>query len=101
MKIPPSDVTSSASAEEPKQLVKPKRRGVKGVGVALAGVLLFGGGFWFGKVTTDPTASEDYAALDATGQSAASNRDAYRTRWPHWKQKCRKRTTPSYSVKLR
>ncbi|WP_425859646.1 hypothetical protein [Arthrobacter sp. TWP1-1] len=90
MKIPPSDVTSSSSTssaippvppaprEAPKQLVKPKRRGSKVVGVALAAVVLFGGGFLTAAMTADPTTSEEYAVLDATGQRAASNRDAYK-----------------------
>ncbi|WP_449373997.1 hypothetical protein [Arthrobacter psychrolactophilus] len=55
-----------------------KRRGAKVVGVVLAAGVLFGGGFLTAAMTADPTASEEYIALDATGQRAASNRDSYK-----------------------
>ena len=57
---------------------KPKRSGVKAVAVALAVVLLFGGGFLTAAMTADPAASEEYAALEATGQKAATDRDSFR-----------------------
>ncbi|ALO65813.1 hypothetical protein AS189_04040 [Arthrobacter alpinus] len=57
---------------------RPKRRGVKAVAVALAVVLLFGGGFWLGQATTDPMNSDEYVALEATGQKAATDRDVFR-----------------------
>ncbi|PYI69604.1 hypothetical protein CVV68_00370 [Arthrobacter livingstonensis] len=38
--------------------------------MVVSGVVLLGGGIWLGTAVTDPTASEEYAALDATAQTA-------------------------------
>ena len=43
----------------------------------VVGVLLAGGGFWLGKVTTDPTISDAYVALEATSRTAELDRDVY------------------------
>ncbi|MDO5753312.1 MAG: hypothetical protein Q4P21_09655, partial [Arthrobacter sp.] len=39
-----------------------KLRNRKLIATLVVGVLLAGGGFWLGKATTDPTASEEYVA---------------------------------------
>jgi apolipoprotein N-acyltransferase len=64
--------------EQPGSADPRKRRGAKAAAVVLAAVVLFGGGFLTAAMTADPTTSEEYAALDATGQRAATNRDAYK-----------------------
>lgn len=56
----------------------PKRGGGKVVASALVAVLLLGGGLWLGKATTDPKVSDEYTALETTGQKAAADRDVYR-----------------------
>ncbi len=61
-----------------KSAAKPGRRGGKVFTGLLTVALLFGGGFWVGTATTDPTGSEEYAALDATAQKAAADRDIYK-----------------------
>lgn len=54
---------------------KGKRRGGKVLAMLVAGVVLLGGGIWVGTALSDPTTSEEYAALDATARAAARDRD--------------------------
>ena len=54
-----------------------KRRGGRIVAVLLLGLILIGGGFWLGKATTDPKASEEYVALEDIAQTTTKQRDVY------------------------
>lgn len=77
--VPLNRVTDGgAETAKPKSKSPGKKRGGKIVAMLAVGALLFGGGFWTAKATTDPTSSEEYAALADTGKQAAENRDSYK-----------------------
>jgi hypothetical protein len=54
------------------------RRG-KTAALVIAGVVLLGGGIGIGSAVTDPTASEEYAALGAAKEALESSRDGLQT----------------------
>lgn len=71
---PYGDGEQRADAEAPAE--KPRRRGRTVALAALAAVLALVAGFGIGTVTSDPTASDEYAELDARLAEVVGERDA-------------------------
>lgn len=74
---PGAAVPSAAKQRAAKPTKAGKKRKATLALMALAAVVLFGGGFLTATMTADPTASDEYTAMETTARVAGANRDAY------------------------